>query len=390
MDDFVGIYTPEAAPETALPVAAINVSDPSNPWNPVATLETGQGYGHANAASGAVPEVDFIDLPGLDNWTNFSLYTHQPFAASGDRKELYLDKLAQLNATLLKYTANINSPTPSGQRNSHNIASVGEMLGFLEELYGILKHYLLTTPIRSAPRLATSSNFADSDEESEPDFAEEGTALNEPLISLATSSSGRRGMDYPTILALSTCYVSLVRLYRTRLEHMAATLDASMRQIRQATALGKSSLPGGGGPQDRSSTSSCNTHLDDIPYLMPGALLDGFRLGNYRSLQISVFVHVSMDLLRRIERAVAALAATDSDGPPASSSNLSLLKAMLLQEARTSSSASHTRKQRELDDGESVGLQSLKILVKGIRKNLRGNVCLQLEEGVPDMDDFAT
>ncbi|KAJ9613456.1 hypothetical protein H2200_003398 [Cladophialophora chaetospira] len=337
-----------------------------------------------NLSINAIGGID----PGSGNWTNISQIPNLIFPPPIDKKRYYLDKLADLNCTLLKYVADTNSSSPAEASITHEEASVGQVLEFLEEFHGILKYYLLTIPIRSAPRLS-GSDPEDTDYDSEPDFAENGTAAGQPLISLVTESHEARGMDYPTVLAISTCYVSLVRLCRSWLQNMTAILEESDHRTKHHTTASQSHHLGNLEGQDCRPSSAFSGHpVSNIPHVLPGVQLGGFQLGNYRSLQISVFMQVSMDLLWRIERAVAALVATDSIGLPASSKNLSTIKTMLQQEARASHRTTPRQQQRKPKDQGAIGVQSLMVLVRTVRKSLRGNVCLQLEEGSLDWDDF--
>lgn len=76
-----------------------------------------------------------------------------------------------------------------------------------------------------------------------------------------------------------------------------------------------------------------------------------------------------MDLLQRIERAVAALAGGEMVGDAAGAFGwkggyTSLLEMVVREEA----------------PGEQGGMESLRVLVRNIKRSLEENVCMQLEE----------
>ncbi|KAL6246502.1 hypothetical protein RBB50_006739 [Rhinocladiella similis] len=343
---------------------------------------------------------DFMTFPGLDGWSDLGQFTQLlgatlPTASQVDKRYHYLGKLTDLNAELLKYTLNVDNTTTSSTETSRPLASVGQMLSFVQRFLEVLKYYLVTFSIKSAPRFAKDSNTkTDDDDDSEPEFGSGEEELrirtrsseaggNQSSTSEASGSSEERsGLDYPTALALGTGYVSLVRLYRVWLQAMMGRLEKSAHRVREYAVARNSAATGEHDPRHPTTNHLAYSQLfNDIPQVLPGVYLDGFDLGDYRSLQISVFMQVSMDLLWRAERGVAALVATDSVGPNVSSGTLPLLQAMLQQEVRTATST-HAPNQVDKRAGpEEIGLQSLKVLVRTIRKGLRSNVCLQLEEG---------
>lgn len=378
-------------------------------------------------SASTTPAIDFTAMPGLDYWSDLSQFMHLPITSPLDKSRYYLDKLADLNATLLRYVTDIgesvhSSATAASQSNPpmrtesafqrktnssaqdvpHETASVGRMLEFLREFLSILKYYLTTVPITSAPPLTSSSNDQDSDDDFEPVWevdtpasttdtpssAPYGMHSGKSLIpQVPDSNGGRTAISYPTVLALSTCFVSLVRLYRNWLQNMLAILETAARRLQRAVCADQVT---DANDDKQNPPVSFIDLLADIPELLPGLHLDGFQLTNYRSLQISIFLQVSMDLIWRIERGVAALVNTSCDGSRNSGSNLAVLKAMLQQESRTPNATPSERQQRKLNEREDIGFKSLKALVRKIRRSLRENVCLQLEEGMPcaDPDSF--
>lgn len=156
-------------------------------------------------------------------------------------------------------------------------------------------------------------------------------------------------IDYPTILALTTCYVSLVRLLRSAFERILSALEVSSKH---------------------ESVPSYKT----LPPLIPDLDMAGFSLNMHRSIQISVFMHVALDLLWRAEKGMTAIAAAERDGTSTTSSgHMELLKTMLKQEAATAGPS--TQKIR----GGAIGRQSLKILAGQIRSLCRGMFVFSLK-----------
>lgn len=341
-------------------------------------------------------ELDFYANGVTDHWSRKGLQPH--LLISKDRSH-HLKTLAELNSTLLQHlsvvdklvygdcckadpSAHYQFPSQHQSLHSHHPGSnlgINTMLSFLQEFTRILSHFLMFSRISAAPRLTSSLDAANEDDmnsnDSDVDFEERpyvrydtndcwDDSDNEiPFNSEKTTRNTRTAnaplIDYPTILALTTCYVSLVRLHRMAFNRILSSLEAASKH-------------------------DVVPQYKDLPPLLPGLDLAGYSLGMHRSIQISVFMHVVLDLLWRAEKGITAVAAAERNGTATSSSgHMELLKTMLKQEAATAGRS--TQMVRE----KAVGRHSLKILASEIRAFCRGNVCLQLEETTVAMETFS-
>ena len=310
-------------------------------------------------------------------------------------KQEYLEKLANRSSVLFKQlnhidssqtagAAYIPSPLSSSMTSTLDDCSrdtmtskgsrypIGQILESSQKFLGILKYFLLSSSIKPPSSQQSHSEATNSDWEREdktpntkasssssnphprgsnspnpspgpdptipsqsavPNFSSllnPSTLANSPLLHL----------DLPTILSILTCYVSLIRVYRSILTGIYNVLQSS----NPPSPLG-------------------------LPPILPGLSLDGFHLEHHYSLQINILTQVSMDLLQRIERAVAALAGGEMVGDAAGAFGwkggyTSLLEMVVREEA----------------PGEQGGMESLRVLVRNIKRSLEENVCMQLEE----------
>lgn len=331
-------------------------------------------------------ELDFSSGSMSDLWLKKGIHPH---LFVNQNKSHHLKKLAALNSLLLQHLSAIDKlvygdccrvdslmehqfPSQHSSLHSHHPNSdldIKAMLNFLQEFTSIIGSFLMFSPITTAPRLAsyldsseeeTKSDCSDIDFEERilPDGSTDGShCWTDHDVPSATEQATRDGapasgplIDYPTILALTTCYVSLVRLLRSAFERILSALEVSSKH---------------------ESVPSYKT----LPPLIPNLDMAGFSLNMHRSIQISVFMHVALDLLWRAEKGMTAIAAAERDGSSTTSSgHMELLKTMLKQEAATAGPS--TQKIR----GGAIGRQSLKLLASQIRSLCRGHVCLQLEE----------
>lgn len=333
-------------------------------------------------------ELDFFSSGSMsDLWLKKGI---QPHLFVNQDKSYHLKKLAALNSILLQHLSVIDklvysdccknndpwmehgSTAQTSSLHSHHPGSklgVRAILGFLQEFTSIIGSFLMFSPITAAPRLTpyldtceeeTKSDCSDIDfdKRSLPEEAA-GTSHCWTDHDLPTSTeqtipnadpSGGPLIDYPTVLALATCYVSLVRLLRTAFNRILSSLEAMSKH---------DAVPS----------------YTILPPLIPNLDLDGFSFGMHRSIQISVFMHVALDFLWRAEKGMTAVAAAERDGTSTTSSgHMELLKTMLKQEAATAGPSAHKIR------GSAIGRQSLKILAGQVRTLCRGHVCLQLEE----------
>jgi len=322
----------------------------------------------------------------------------QPPLSINRDKSYHLKTLAELNSSLLQHLSVIDKLVyadcckadlseyhgyhPQHQSlHSHHPGSnlgVNTMLGFLQAFTKILTYFLIFSHISTAPRLTSSLDAANEDEtnsnDSDIDFEERPNVRYDandcwddsdndgPFNSENTTRNTRAPntplMDYPTILALTTCYVSLIRLHRMAFNRILSSLE---------TASQHDAVP----------TSK------DLPPLIPDLNMAGYSLGMHRSIQISVFMHVVLDLLWRAEKGIIAVAAAVRNGAATSTSgHMELLRTMLKQEAATAGHSTHIK-------DKAVGRYSLKLLASRIRALCRGNICLQLEETTVTMESFS-
>ncbi|KAI4124668.1 MAG: hypothetical protein LQ347_005649, partial [Umbilicaria vellea] len=330
-----------------------------------------------------------------DDYHGTETQTSNPAALKNE----YLEKLANLSSALFKQLNLINSnqaaqssyfPSPSLSSATSNLENVphsevtpngsrypiGPILESSQKFLGILKYFLLSSSIRPPSSQKSRSETTDSDREREDETsntkATSGSAnphqpssnppslrpgpaptvlshstlpdfpgLRDPSMS---AKPGPHHLDLPTILSILTCYVSLIRVYRSILTQIYNVLQTS----NPPSPLG-------------------------LPPILPGLSLDGFNLEHHYSLQINILTQVSMDLLQRIEKAVAALAGGETVGDAAGAFGLtggytSLLEMVVRQEALKEG------------QGEQGSMESLRLLVKKIKRSLEENVCLQMEE----------
>lgn len=326
-------------------------------------------------------------------------------ASQPDLKDEYRERLANLSSALFRQLNHMDSgqtaetsyfalqPYTSARSDSRGQSEgannpnasrypIGQMLRCSQKFLGILKYFLFSSYTRSqAPPHAPSeaSNGSDRGAEEQDsrcnDISSSTTSNNsappnsrppnsspKPTTFSRSSRADLGGsapnpppppgnpppIDLPTMLAIFTCYVSLVRVYRSILTQ----IDDSLNSPNPYPFLG-------------------------LPPILPGLHLDGFGLEHHHSLQINVLIQVSMEFLDRIERAVAALAGTQPRDPAATTTEslnmpsgyASLLEMVVRQEAP-----------RDLDGEQEGGIASLRALVKKINRNLKMNVCMQLNE----------
>jgi hypothetical protein len=97
--------------------------------------------------------------------------------------------------------------------------------------------------------------------------------------SQATTPEGRLYCDVPTLFSLMSCYVSVVRLYR----YILSVLLDSLPDLRQGVQPHK---------------------LPNLPQLLPGLDLGGYKLDGQFHIQVGILVQVAEDLLYQMESKV--------------------------------------------------------------------------------------
>lgn len=183
------------------------------------------------------------------------------------------------------------------------------------------------------------------------------TASSTSYLSSASDLAARPGpspisanlpkADFPIVLAILTCYVALLRLYRVVFAHIhSLLLDIS-------------------------------SPLNERPPLLPGLQVAGFRLDNNYNLQINILQQISGNMLTQMEKAVRVLDSRHmgSSGIGREGSggrvrdqtlqNFSFLQIILRQEATSDSSGNKDRP-----------LLPLKATMRSIKRRLKGEMPL--------------
>lgn len=328
------------------------------------------------------PIWSFGELEGADSFGDIRPASEDSSQRETEKKQRNLDRLATLNQTLFTYITKSDNMTcynsGSAGDGQHRLPSVGQLLRCTQDYAGILKHWMLAIPLISAPRLSTTSEDTDSEDDisfgarrsrSKSSCRGGKLAENEDSRSYCSSGVNQSSIDYPTMMMLSTAYGSLVRLHRIWLEGILATLENAL--TRQNTYFKSKALP-----YMLDGYSTDFEILPDLPTLLPDLMVDGFNVSGHRTIQIKIVSEISLELLWRAERSLASLAASHRSSKSAVEGGyMGLLRTMLSQEA--------TESQRSSDEpatAEYCGWKSLQHLAKQIRQKTRRNFCLQLEE----------
>ncbi|RVX71271.1 hypothetical protein B0A52_04845 [Exophiala mesophila] len=299
-----------------------------------------------------------------------------------DIKQQHLDRLASLNKTLFKYITKSDNIASCNSgfagEVQHLLPSVGQLLSCSQVYSGILKHFMLTIPLISAPRVSTTNEDTDSEDDisfgtpsrrSKSSCKEGERPDNEDRGSQCSLGAKHPSIDYPTMMMLITVYGSLVRLHRIWLERILATLEKAL--TRQNTYL---KCEGFQYMLDGYSTDF--ELLPDLPTVLPDLTMDGFKVSGHRTIQIQIVSETSLELLWRAERCLASLAASQRGSKSGrDGSYMGLLRTMLAQEA----AESHHRPEATATT-EVYGWRSLRYLARQIRQKTRRNFFFQLEE----------
>lgn len=255
-------------------------------------------------AGGHRPDEDFvnfdIDLP----------ITHMPTEASPstdakshslkiDNRTNCLQNLAALHASLLRDLDEVKLSKPANQcdcsrasveRNSGNGVApnhpVGKVLRSSEKYLEILEYFSL--PLSSQPSLQQSSCSSESlSAHGDLDLAlgcenDNGTPLDSGHY---TASASPVHCDVPTTFSLLTCYISLVRIFRT----IFSCIYISLLPLPPHT-------------------------WNDLPPIFPGLQLAGFAMERQVGMQIRILLQVSEDMLGKIEGVLGVGAGGVGDG----------------------------------------------------------------------------
>ncbi|PGH12604.1 hypothetical protein AJ80_06662 [Polytolypa hystricis UAMH7299] len=313
---------------------------------------------------------------------------------------------------------------------------VGQLLAYSQSFLNILCHFTRLLRIREMPKSGSAHKGFDSDSDSDsesdsisgshdsksrssPAPCRSADGLNcssrkdtcvEPNPEPNPNPPAPPVIDFPTMLILLTCYVSLVRMHRNIFTRILISIPPPAHKNIPSTAAMDQ------GTDQGQNIEMYKAQLNAIPRLVPETCLDNFPLKRHRSLQISIVLQICMDLLQRIARCVAAIiiatsgpptplpvhtgesSSSPSPSPPLPQDYPTLLTELLRQEVQDASlpvgkdkdDPMHQQAQRGEGAGGgrrratrgavAVGVPSLQILVKKIRKAVNASLCLLLAE----------
>ena len=267
--------------------------------NDVMNLE-GQGFGPAHESSSEmVPDVygNQFTPPHVEQTAEIP----DTYLEIIDLKEEVLRRLADLHSGLLadlnlmrdvgkcpcKHTSRV--ALASSQRNADGKTEeynflIGRMLNKAEIFVSILQHFTAPSPTQSSSGIGASeseSGRSDEDQELMNAFTSWNTGATPHALDLTSFESSassahlpgaRLRCDVPMTLSILTCYVCLVRIYRTLFSSIhAALLIARERNM-------------------------------ELPPLFPGLKLGGFA--PQMNFQVQILVQISTRLLNQIDEAL--------------------------------------------------------------------------------------
>jgi hypothetical protein len=259
-----------------------------------------QGYGTAHQTNYDIdPEIRGENFP--PRHVNPPVKIPEPHLEIVDLKEEVLRRLADLHSGLLtnlnlmrnvgkcpcKHTARVS--LASSQRNADGKTEeynflVGRMLNKSEEFISILQNFTPPVPSHSGSGLRGSGSesdpsdsdqgimnaFTSSHKRSTPNGSD--LAYFESPDSITNPSRPTLRCDVPMTLSILTCYVCLIRIYRTIFSSIYTALTiAKERKM-------------------------------DLPPLFPGLKLGGFA--PHMNFQVQILVQISTNLLNKIDEAL--------------------------------------------------------------------------------------
>lgn len=255
-------------------------------------------------ASGHRPDEDFvnfdIDLPITHTPTEASRSTDaKPHSLKIDNRTNCLQNLSDLHASLLRDLDEVKLSKPANEcgcsrasveRNCENGVApnhpVGKVLRSSEKYLEILIYFSL--PASSQPSLQQRSCSSESLSAYEGlDLAlgcenDDGTPLDSGHY---TASPSTVHCDVPTTFSLLTCYISLVRIFRT----IFSCIYISLLPLPPHT-------------------------WNALPPIFPGLQLAGFAMERQVGMQIRILLQVSEDMLGKIEGVLGVGAGGVGDG----------------------------------------------------------------------------
>ncbi|KAL9120075.1 MAG: hypothetical protein Q9187_003370 [Circinaria calcarea] len=298
--------------------------------------------------------------------------------------EEYILRLSELSSTLLKHFSRsrsakladilllshspiLEAPIDSNPRNKMSDFTniIGRVLNSSQTFLDILQYFIAPScavPERAVSECSYSDTWNEEDETSmitEPLYHHDAryTAYGETSLPsssdfparLLTSTSGSTlpdaqrlsssapRPDFPTTLAMLSCYICLLQTY-----------DVIFSQI--YTSLIEASDSG---------------RLLVVPSVLPGLRLGGFDLDSYKDLQIEVLIHISATMLERIELALGIGLPNDTQDSDRGSSHCG----GILDSLSTAALLDAMYKQKDTGCSKSDGTRAM--LVRQTMDNIR-------------------
>ena len=216
-----------------------------------------------------------------------------------------IQQLSELNLNLYQQLKRVNtlswadafstssdSKTYTGSQAPNSCLPIGDILSSSQKFADVLRYFLPSSPsnnsitsfysLASSPSTSSTSEVLTDAANLRPNHRTNQCTYIPSTTSLQNQNSSNdldfigpsAQPDTPTALSIITCYIRLTRIYSTIFSYIHKTLLAA--------------------PSDGAS----------LPSVLPDLGVSGFSLRSYRSLQIIIFVEVSVFLLDRIEEAL--------------------------------------------------------------------------------------
>lgn len=308
-------------------------------------------------------------------------------ASPPDLKEECLQKLSDLSSDLFRQWSRIGSaqladslclspPSPVASQNPESPnafgldsakSPIGKMLNSSRDFLEILKYFvrlpstqLSIAAVHSSPsscysdfgleNLSVNHGNPSSNHSSSPAYTH---PVSRVLSSVSSSSGleftsanmpnsfGPLRSDVPTTLVILTCYICLVRIYRTVFSHIHNLLLARPSQA-------------------------------ELTPILPGIQLGGFQLESHRDLQIRILMQVSIHMLDRIE---AALGLPDDSG---TAGRGGVRGVGVLGDSVSTALLEVVMKQEVMDcaEGDRAGTKLLRDIWKSVDSLLKGRMAI--------------
>ncbi|KFY16035.1 hypothetical protein V492_01610 [Pseudogymnoascus sp. VKM F-4246] len=217
----------------------------------------------------------------------------EPRSLKIDYRKQCLQSLADLHASLLRDLDEVKLSKPANEcdcsrasvkRSSENGAApdhpVGKVLKSSEKYLEILEYFYLPPSLQRS-NCSSKSLSAHEDLDLALGCDDDST----PLDSNSSTSSTSTHCDVPTTFSLLTCYISLVRIFRT----IFSCIYISLLPLPPPT-------------------------WNSLPPIFPGLQLAGFAMERQVGMQIRILLQVSEDMLGRIEGMLGVGAGGAGDG----------------------------------------------------------------------------